>query len=122
MKYKYNEDKALEWFKEYLDSTYKGHYSQGEIQPTELIFSANHGEGFCVGNMIKYAARWGKKKGKNLDDLFKVIHYAIILIGITETEREKVIGQKNQSWKDGKLDGGEYSEGDKSTASEFLGN
>lgn len=121
MKYKYSEDKALEWFKAYLDSTYQGHYSKGDIQPTELIFASNHGEGFCIGNMIKYASRWGKKNGKNLNDLFKVIHYAIILIGITETEREKTLGQKNQSWKDRKLDGGEYSKGDKPTASEFLG-
>jgi hypothetical protein len=121
MKYKYQEDKVLQWLTEYVESTYSKHY-KGDIQPTEMIFSANHGEGFCIGNIIKYASRWGKKNGKNIDDLYKVIHYAIILIGMTEAEREKTLGQKNQSWKDRKLDGGEYSEGDKSTASEFLGN
>jgi hypothetical protein len=31
-----------------------------------------------MGNILKYAQRYGKKEGRNKDDLLKVIHYAII--------------------------------------------
>jgi hypothetical protein len=52
-----------------------------KIQSTEFIVDAGHGEGFCIGNIIKYAQRYGKKNGKNDADLLKIIHYAIILLG-----------------------------------------
>jgi hypothetical protein len=39
------------------------------------------GEGFCMGNIIKYAKRYGKKAGKNELDLLKIMHYTIILLG-----------------------------------------
>ena len=48
-----------------------------------------HGEGFCIGNIIKYAQRFGKKDGRNDKDLYKVIHYAIILLGNIQEERER---------------------------------
>ena len=31
-----------------------------------------------MGNILKYAQRYGKKEGKNKKDLMKVIHYAMI--------------------------------------------
>ena len=52
-----------------------------KIQSTEFIVDAGHGEGFCIGNIIKYAQRYGKKNGKNDADLLKIIHYAVILLG-----------------------------------------
>ena len=52
-----------------------------KIQSTEFIFDSGHGEGFCIGNIIKYAQRYGKKNGKNPDDLLKILHYGIILLG-----------------------------------------
>ena len=45
-----------------------------------MILDAGHGEGFCMGNIMKYAMRYGKKKGHNDLDLYKIIHYAIIAI------------------------------------------
>jgi len=80
-KYKFNEDIILEQLKTYIDSTYDAHYSMNKIQSTEFIFDADHGEGFCLGNVIKYAQRYGKKDGKNEKDLLKIIHYTIILLG-----------------------------------------
>ncbi len=53
----------------------------GKAQSTEFIFDAGHGEGFCIGNIIKYAQRYGKKDGKNTDDLLKILHYAVMLLG-----------------------------------------
>lgn len=80
-KYKFKEDEILTLVRNYILKTYEGHYSMNKIQSTEFIVDAGHGEGFCIGNIIKYAQRYGKKEGKNRDDLLKVIHYAIILLG-----------------------------------------
>tara|TARA_Y100000996_G_C22525275_1_gene644161 strand:- start:149 stop:448 length:300 start_codon:yes stop_codon:yes gene_type:complete len=83
--YKFNEDTALEVVKQYIDKTYEQHYSKGKFQSTEFIFDAEHGVGFCIGNIIKYAQRYGKKEGFNPADLMKIIHYAIMLYGVNHT-------------------------------------
>ena len=77
----FNEEQALIWARNYIISPYTQHYSKNKIQTTEFIFDSGHGEGFCMGNIIKYAQRYGKKDGKNPKDLLKIIHYAIILLG-----------------------------------------
>ena len=78
---KFNEDKVLVWVENYIRETYDAHYSKNKIQTTEFVFDADHGEGFCIGNIIKYAQRYGKKDGYNEKDLLKIVHYAIILLG-----------------------------------------
>ena len=78
--YRYSEDKILKELKEYIDSTYKQHYSKNKFQATEFIMDSGHGEGFCIGNIMKYAQRFGKKNGKNRKDLLKVIHYGIMAL------------------------------------------
>ena len=89
VKYKFNEDTVLQELKEYIDSTYTQHYGKSKFQTTEFVFDAGHGEGFCLGNVIKYAQRFGKKDGKNEKDLYKIIHYAIILLGQMDKDKEK---------------------------------
>ena len=84
--YKYNEGTTLAELKKYIDSTYDEHYSKNKFQATEFIIAAGHGEGFCIGNIMMYAQRYGKKDGKNRKDLLKVIHYAIIALYINEIE------------------------------------
>jgi len=78
--YKYSEDKILKEVKDYVDDTYKQHYSKNKFQATEFIMDSGHGEGFCIGNIMKYAQRFGKKNGKNRKDLLKVIHYGIMAL------------------------------------------
>jgi hypothetical protein len=78
--YKYSEDRILKEIKEYIDATYGEHYSQNKFQATEFIVDSGHGEGFCIGNIMKYAQRYGKKDGHNRKDLLKVLHYAIMSI------------------------------------------
>ena len=78
--YKYSEDKILKEVKDYVDDTYKQHYSKNKFQATEFIMDSGHGEGFCIGNIMKYAQRFGKKDGKNRKDLLKVIHYGIMAL------------------------------------------
>ena len=87
--YKYNEGHALDELREYIDSTYDEHYSKNKFQATEFIIDGGHGEGFCIGNILKYAQRYGKKDGKNSRDLLKVIHYGIIALYINEMEESE---------------------------------
>ena len=89
--YKYNEGTALAELQKYIDSTYDEHYSKNKFQATEFIIDGGHGEGFCIGNIMKYAQRYGKKGGKNRSDLLKVIHYGIIALYINEIEGEKSV-------------------------------
>jgi hypothetical protein len=79
---KYNENKYLKELETYIKQTYTEHYSKNKYQATEFIIDAGHGEGFCVGNVLKYAQRYGKKDGKNRKDILKVLHYALIWLYI----------------------------------------
>ena len=91
LSYRYNEDRALLELKRYIDSTYDEHYSKNKFQATEFIIDAGHGEGFCMGNIMKYAMRYGKKNGRNQIDLLKVIHYGIMALYLNETELDNEI-------------------------------
>ena len=84
--YKFNEENLIKELQAYVDSTYDQHYSKNKFQATEFIIDAGHGEGFCIGNIMKYAQRYGKKDGKNRKDLLKVIHYAIIALHINDID------------------------------------
>ena len=80
IEYKYSEDQILDELKMYIDGTYNAHYSHNKFQATEFIMDSGHGEGFCIGNILKYAQRYGKKNGKDRNDLLKVIHYGIMAL------------------------------------------
>ena len=80
IEYKYNEEVLVNELKQYIDKTYGEHYSKDKFQATEFIIDSGHGEGFCIGNIMKYAQRYGKKGGYNRQDLLKVLHYGIIAI------------------------------------------
>lgn len=86
--YKFNEGKLIEEFKKYIDSTYDSHYSKNKFQATEFIIDGGHGTGFCIGNVLKYGQRYGKK-GSSADarkDLMKVLHYALIQLHVHDRE------------------------------------
>jgi hypothetical protein len=78
--YKFKEDITLDELKKYIDQTYDQHYANGKYQATDMIIDSGHGEGFCLGNIMKYAMRYGKKDGRQRSDLLKIIHYAIIAL------------------------------------------
>ena len=87
---KFNEKRVLARVSEYINSTYSKHYAQGGIQATEFINASGYGEGFCLGNIIKYAQRFGKKGNSVREkerELFKIIHYAVILLNELETKK-----------------------------------
>jgi len=89
--YKFGENKYLRELKEYIDSTYQGHYATNKFQSTEVIIARGHGTGFCMGNVEKYANRYGKKGTKEdaRKDLLKVIHYALLQLHVHDSEEEK---------------------------------
>lgn len=84
--YLFNEGAYLKEVKAHVDKTYVGHYS-GQYQATSIIIDAGHGTGFNIGNIIKYAKRYGKKDGYNKADLMKIIHYALMQMYVQDTEK-----------------------------------
>ena len=86
--YKFNEDKNIKELKRHIDSTYDSHYSKEQFQATEFIVDGGHGTGFCIGNIMKYAQRYGKKGDRTQarKDLMKILHYAIIQLHVHDTQ------------------------------------
>lgn len=78
--YKFNEGNLISEVRDYIDSTYSAHYARSKFQSTEFIIDCGHGEGFALGNVLKYVQRYGKKGGYNRADLMKVLHYALIAL------------------------------------------
>jgi len=86
--YKYDEPRLVKELMDYIESTYNQHYSMNRLQSTEFIIDSGHGIGFTLGNVIKYAQRYGKK-GSAVDarkDLLKVLHYAVMAIYVHDQE------------------------------------
>ena len=88
MTYKFDEDGALDELRDYIDGTYSGHYATDKYQATDIIIDSGFGEGFCMGNIIKYCKRYGRKNGKNRDDIMKILHYGIIMLHVQGQEND----------------------------------
>ena len=110
--YKFKENEIILDIKDYIDETYSSHYAQSQKQATEIIIDQGHGDGFCMGNILKYAQRYGKKDGKNKRDLMKVIHYAIIQLSqdhytndksLIDTLQEDLLQYDIGKWNDNEL-------------------
>jgi len=90
--YKFYEDKLIRELQEYVDNTYDQHYATDKYQATDVIIDSGHGTGFCLGNVIKYAKRYGNK-GSPCDarkDLMKILHYTLIQMYIHDEENKTV--------------------------------
>ena len=86
---KYHENEILEDIKDYVSSTYNGHYTGTKheyrnVQTLDLMASRDLASTFCQANILKYGSRYGSKDGKNKKDLMKVIHYAMLLLHFDE--------------------------------------
>ena len=88
IEYKFNEKELIKELQKYVDSTYDQHYSKTKYQSTDFILDCGHGEGFCLGNVLKYVQRYGRKEGKNRADLLKVLHYALIALHVHDEENK----------------------------------
>ena len=95
--YKYRENELIRELQSYVDATYGEHYSTNKYQATEFIIDGGHGMGFCIGNILKYAQRYGKKDGFNRKDLQKVLHYAIIALYVHDEEHSNDVQSDSNS-------------------------
>ena len=86
--YKFDENTHIQELEDYINNTYGQHYATDKYQATDVIIDSVHGEGFCIGNIMKYAMRFGKKNGKDNKDLMKIIHYAIIALYVNNKEKD----------------------------------
>tara|TARA_Y100001938_G_scaffold134324_1_gene194644 strand:- start:1077 stop:1385 length:309 start_codon:yes stop_codon:yes gene_type:complete len=88
---KYNEDKILDEIKSYIEKTYGQHYSSTKdgFQVQDMLRHLNIDKDFCQSNAIKYLCRYGKKSGRNKMDLFKAIHYIVLLLDSENKSNEK---------------------------------
>ena len=77
---KYQEDKGIKDLKDYVSSTYQGHYTNdnSDVQTLDLIHSVGDAESFCRSNAIKYLSRYDKK-GQAKRDILKAMHYCLLL-------------------------------------------
>ena len=86
---KYEEDKGIADLKNYVTSTYRGHYTseQNNTQTLDLIQSVGDAESFCRSNAIKYLARYDKK-GSAKQDILKAMHYCLLLYYFSGNTKE----------------------------------
>ena len=77
---KYKEDESIEALKNYISTTYGGHYTSdnNSVQTLDLIESVGDAEAFCRSNAIKYLTRYDKK-GQAKRDILKALHYSLLL-------------------------------------------
>jgi len=77
---KYKEDESIEALKNYISTTYGGHYTSdtNDVQTLDLIESVGDAESFCRSNAIKYLSRYDKK-GQAKRDILKALHYSLLL-------------------------------------------
>ena len=87
---KYNEDKILKEIGEYIANTYGEHYSTTKegMQVQDMLRHLDIDKDFCQANAIKYLCRFGKKDGKNRKDLYKAVHYIVLLLDSLDKEDE----------------------------------
>jgi len=77
---KYQEDIGIKDLKDYVSSTYRGHYTNknSDTQTLDLIHSVGDAESFCRSNALKYLSRYDKK-GSAKQDILKAMHYCLLL-------------------------------------------
>ena len=76
--YKYNEGEFMEELRKHVDGTYVKHYG-GSVQPVEFIMSNAETLDYLKGNVVKYIYRYGKKDGHNKADLYKAVHFIMMM-------------------------------------------
>ena len=71
-------EETIKEISEYIRSR-KAYYGD-DVQVIDLLKSTGDLDSFCRGNIIKYVSRYGKKDGEDKQDLFKAIHYIVLLM------------------------------------------
>ena len=69
------------------------HYNSGKFEAMDVIADAGYGEGFCVGNALKYILR-AQHKEDEIDDLKKARWYLDYWIQLLEANENISKGAK----------------------------
>lgn len=86
--YRFLEAVTLKKLQEYVDSTYNQHYVvKKDTQVIDLWESLGSLETTSRDTAIKYLCRYGKKDGRNQKDLYKAMHYIMLMIYCDEVKR-----------------------------------
>jgi len=82
------EKKALKDLEKYVLGTYAEHYAKNGTQAIDLIIDSGYGVDHAMANVIKYAARQGKKEGADpKHDILKMAHYCLLaLVALEKNE------------------------------------
>jgi len=64
------------------------HYNSGRFEVIDVIVDAGYGEGFCLGNVLKYILR-AKHKENEIEDLKKARWYLDYYINLMERNSER---------------------------------
>lgn len=82
--WKYNEDKVLEDFYGYLESTYRQHYqtNAANMECFDAWIALGDSTPTFRNTALKYLWRYGKKGGNNKKDLFKALHYILLMLHV----------------------------------------
>ncbi len=92
-KLKFNEQEFLQYALEYIQSTYDKHYvgeDDSDLQIVEFWNMMGSDESTittCRDVATKYLARYGRKDGRNIQDLFKAIHYITFMAHYTNRRK-----------------------------------
>lgn len=88
----YDYEIALKDIQEYIDSFRRNNYYSvmGGTEVVDLLRTEQLLEGFCIGNVLKYVTRLGKKDVQKKEDIMKAFHYLILLLVVEDPERYEV--------------------------------
>ena len=97
---KFNEKQFLDDALKYIEGTYDKHYvgeDDSDMQIVEfwqMMGNSQETIATCRNVATKYLARYGRKEGRNIQDLYKAIHYLSFMAFYTE--KNKITDVSNQ--------------------------
>ena len=88
-KFKYNENEILEKALQHIEKTYNSHYvGENAIQYMDIVMNQSDSLPFFKYTSPKYILRYGKKKGFNDEDIYKAIHFLVLMLNHVENKRK----------------------------------
>lgn len=90
MVFKHGESETAQAFLDYVDSRSQHYSGNDNIELVDYLASIGQLEGFAISNVMKYISRYGKKNGKNKDDLLKCMHYISYLYYYNYTKSQQI--------------------------------
>lgn len=88
--WKYEEEKILADMRKFLASTYQEHYqAKDDLEAFDAWIALGDSGPTFRNTALKYLWRYGKKDGKNKNDLMKAIHYTMMMLYVEHYKDKK---------------------------------